>query len=144
MLRSYFFIIHLQGRTKIQPSLGHISYDGVNSPPHCLHHLVRVIHRPHHQTLSRILALSPELFTISSGQRAKSNRKSIAIIPEILPCDVGVSADVGPSAIRQLCLCGCDKTGMPQTQDNSGSQSGLPIGLSSYNLMHQCEELQKF
>jgi hypothetical protein len=34
---------------------------------------------------------------------------------------VGASANIGSSAIRQPRLCECDETGMPQTQDNSGS-----------------------
>lgn len=90
--------------------------------------------------MTKLTAAGNVLFTISSGQRAKPNRKGIAIIPEILPCDISAFADIGPSAIRQARLCECDKTGMPQTQDDSGSKSGLPIRLRSDNLVHQCEE----
>lgn len=80
------------------------------------------------------------LFAISIGQGAKSNGKGIAVIPEIFPCVVDVSANIGSSAKRQSLLCERNKTGMPETQNNSRSKSGLPIRLRSDNLMHQPEE----
>ena len=54
------------------------------------------------------------LFTVSSGQCAKCDGKGIAVIPEIFPCDVGVFANIGSSAIRQPRLRESEKTGMPQ------------------------------
>lgn len=140
MLGANLLIIRLQRRTHVEPSLRDVGDDDVNSPSDGLHHVVRLVHCPHHQVLPRGLALRSEFLSIAGRQSAKCHRKSIAVVPEVLARNVRTVSNIRPAAIWHPGLGERQEARVPQPQDDPWRETRLPFRLRSDNFIHQGEE----
>lgn len=65
----------------------------------------------------------------------------MAIVPKVLPGNMGAITDIGPTAVRQALFGISDEARMPQSQQDARRQNSFPIGLGRDNLVHQREKL---
>lgn len=81
--------------------------------------------------------------SIRSHQHVKLDGEIFGRLPEILSGNSNVKSDERNRAIWQDCLSRLEKSGMPETEDQSRRQINLPIGMCGNDLMHECKQVMR-
>lgn len=105
-----------------------------------LHHLNRLINRPHHDLLPCCLALLPEARTIECCKRLECHREGLAVFPEPPARDGDTAANMCAPAVGQPPLCRCKESRMPKTKKDTRRKCCLPCRLRSDDFVHELEE----
>ena len=103
--------------------------------------MLRVVHGPRHNTLTRRLAVLPELCAIRHCECRELDREHVTAVPEILARDGDALADVRAAAVWEVRLRVRQEAGMPESEQDTRGEDGLPVRLCGDDLVHEGEEV---
>ncbi len=107
-----------------------------------LDHVLGVVHRPRHYLLPRRLAVRSELGAVRHGERRELDGEHVAGVPEILARGRDALANVRPAAVRQVRLRVGKEARVPESEQDTRREVGLPVGLGGDSLVHEREEVR--
>ena len=108
-----------------------IRQDCLDTPTRCHSHFPRIIHCPNTYFLPCLSALFQELLPVGTHEQSKVDREPITCVPKVLTDDLWGKTDMISAEKREMVVCGPKEERVPQTEDQTRSQGGLPRWVSS-------------
>lgn len=110
-------------------------------PPSPRHpHVLAIVHRPGHDPLTRGLAVPQELLPVLTRQHGHGDAESVEV-PKVLPSEMGGETDVKLGERGEVPVGWRDEEGVPETEDETGTELGLVRGVRADDVVHEGEDL---